>query len=478
VKFLILFLAIVGVYAQALNDPLVFDSVSGVPEYIQRAPNLDNIFPDLFHASRRFTMFTFKALDFGNPVQTAFNILLHFANALLLYVLLKGFYSGRTAYLVALFFAVNPAAIYAVCYLVQRSQLFMMFFGLSMAVTYWKALSSKWSILYFLASLACYKLAISSKESGITLLAVYPLLSLVKRDSWKCWIYPALMSVVGLALVQYVSNYGIIKVGEETYRDTLVKTCGIYGDLMLRSILTQSGLFFGYFLNWLVPSNTSIDMRVEFVSESNITGLIFFTAYVFGSLVLLLRKSTRYLGLGLVLSAALFLPEFARVRLGEIFVMYRSYIYSLGYMIAIGWVVDRLKSYDLFYGVILAVFAGAAFFEAKNFDSETQVWKVAAEQIDMERPEIACQGARAFSNAGGQLVKEGKYQEAIEYLKTANRLNPYWDSPLSNLGVAYLFSGKMAQAEMVFSSLVDSEDTFIQDQSRFFLNKIRGQSEF
>ncbi len=455
----------------------MFDSVGGIAEYIRAAP--ESVLPGVFEISRRLTYLSFKVFDFGIPAQRLVNMGMHFLNAVLVFQILKKMVSDRAALVAAIFFAVNPAAIYTVAYVIERSQLLVFGFGALVFLTYWKALDSlewKWGLFYFCVSLFFLKMAVISKEHALLLVAIYPLLSLARRDCKRWWVYSLPLVIGALVFVATSPAVAVIAPSAESYREVIRAACEGINSLAYRSVLTQAGLFFKYFLYWLVPFPTSIDMRAEFVTTSQIAGVLFFWIYGFGSLALLLRKTTRYLGLGLLLAAALFVTEFSRVRLGEIFVMYRSYLFSMGYVIAFGWCVERLRGRWMgAAGLALAVLAVVTMERVQMFRSEIDVWKTAIELVDLNNPKIACQSGRIFSNAGGQLVKDGKFDEAINYMEAATVLAPKWDSLRSNLGIAYLMGGKMDKAKSTFSYLTNSKDEFIRNQSQFLLQHLEVQ---
>ena len=487
----ILFVSVFGIYFRAIDNPLEFDSASvasygpmSVGDAIRSTIGtvLDYSKSGLTAYGRTLNGFSFSVLSkWGLKTQHFANIILHFLNSILLCVFLKKLYSQRTAVFVSLFFAVNPAAIYSVCYLIERSQLLMFFFGVIQCLFYLRALQSRWwlSPVWFLASLVSYKLALISKEHSIIFIAIYPLLSLAHRENWKRSIlYCSVICGFALMLVQKIPHQIFGDLNE--YYENIV-TCPEILDktnIHFRSVLTQAGLFFKYFFHWVMPVPTSIDMRVEFASSTkDIGGLVCFLVYVLGSIGLAIKKSTRYLGCGLLMAACFFLPEFSRARDGEIFVLYRSYIYALAYMIVIGWGVERLKD-KWALPAVLFIFAAVTFARVPMFDSGSRLWTQAADLIDLSNPRLACQAPRAFNNAGGSLLQEGRTQEAIQYFKIATALAPEWGAPSSNLGVAYYFLGDFASSKAVFSDLMKRDlPGDMSTQAKAFLQDIQRKEQ-
>jgi tetratricopeptide (TPR) repeat protein len=110
--------------------------------------------------------------------------------------------------------------------------------------------------------------------------------------------------------------------------------------LHLSSVLTQAGLFFKYCLLMLIPNPAwmSIDMREAFIllwrDWTNWIGLIAFVGYGIFALICLLRGGRiALLGLALIYPWLFFVTEFSTIRVQEIFVLYRSYLWLPGYML-------------------------------------------------------------------------------------------------------------------------------------------------
>jgi tetratricopeptide (TPR) repeat protein len=108
------------------------------------------------------------------------------------------------------------------------------------------------------------------------------------------------------------------------------------------SAVTQAGLFFKYLALWLWPDvgGMSLDLRVDFFqtwSPGWITLKVSAFA-AFGALgLLLLRRGGRagLAGFGMLYTWILFLVEFSAVRFQEPMVLYRSYLWAPGILLAL-----------------------------------------------------------------------------------------------------------------------------------------------
>jgi len=238
----------------------------------------------------------------------------------------------------------------------------------------------------------------------------------------------------------------------------LINTCPAIADdinLHLRSALTQCKLFFKYMLLWICPLPTSIDMREPFAKSANqITGLILFAGFYISSIVLMLRKTTKYLGLGMFITASAFLPELSRTRTGEIFVLYRTYIYSVGYAIIFAWFVNRINRYWITLLLIIIVFASITYIRLDQFNSQEKAWHQAVRIINLDDPRVSCQAPRALNSYGKGLLLEGKIIEAIPQLEKAIKIFPEYWSPLNNLAEINYLLGNYSNARYYWEKII------------------------
>lgn len=244
------------------------------------------------------------------------------------------------------FFALNPVAVYAVAYLIQRSIVMATLFTVLALWLFARGLRLRKVSLHVLA-VACYALAVLSKEHAVLApLAAIPVYILVARPSARRLALLAagggvLVAIAAAALYQ---RYGSI-LGtpfdeySHLYLDQLSK---LDPDARRRafplSIINEAWLFFRYGVDWILPYSgwLSISIRppfpVRLLSFPQILGLGAYAGVVAGGFVLLLRcrDGRALLGLSLLLPALLFLTEFATVWVQDPFSLYRSYLWAIG----------------------------------------------------------------------------------------------------------------------------------------------------
>ena len=244
------------------------------------------------------------------------------------------------------FFALNPVAVYAVAYLIQRSILLATFFTVVALWLFALGLrTGKWW-LHLLAAIS-YALAVLSKEHAVLApLAAVPIYIVVARPSRKrlAMVAVATATLIGTAGALLWTRFGYI-LGtpfDEFSRAYLAQLAALNPDAprlaWALSIINQCWLFFEYGLRWFLPVADwmSISLRppfpVTWLSLPQILGVPLYVAVIAVGFRLIVRyRDWRALvGLSLLLPAILFGTEFVTVWVQDPFVLYRSYLWAIG----------------------------------------------------------------------------------------------------------------------------------------------------
>lgn len=244
------------------------------------------------------------------------------------------------------FFALNPASVYAVAYLIQRSILLATLFTVLALYFFMRALAERRPALHAAAAIS-YVAAVMSKEYAILApLAAVPLYILVARPpaARLAALAAAGLAIVGAAAFVLAKRYGQI-LGQpfDEYSHVYLAQLsqlrpGADRDAWTLSIVNQAYLFFHYGLRWFLPASEwmSINLRPPFPlawhSFPHVLGIAGYLAAVAGGFWLLLRhRDWRALaGVSLLMPALLFATEFATVWVQDPFVIYRSYLWGIG----------------------------------------------------------------------------------------------------------------------------------------------------
>lgn len=353
--------ALLLIYVPGLGNHLVYDD-----SYLTEG---------LFDEYASMLQFRVRMLAYGSFVwiqavfgegwwkQRIFNLILHVAVVISLWALYREIlrhveasaegdeaaaplYRSPALGLAVGFFALNPVAVYAVAYLIQRSIVLATLFTVLALWLFARGLRLRKLSLHVLA-IACYALAVLSKEHAVLApLAAIPVYILVERPSARRLALLAagggvLVAIAGAVLYQ---RYGSI-LGtpfdeySHLYLDQLSRLDPDARRLAFPlSIINEAWLFFRYGFDWVLPYSgwLSISIRppfpVRLLSFPQILGLGAYVGVVLGGFVLLLRyrDGRALLGLSLLLPALLFATEFATVWVQDPFSLYRSYLWAIG----------------------------------------------------------------------------------------------------------------------------------------------------
>ncbi len=244
------------------------------------------------------------------------------------------------------FFALNPVAVYAVAYLIQRSILLATFFVVAGLWALLRGLATG-RAAWYAGAVAAYALAIASKEHAILApLAALPLYILARRPTAKqaLPVLAALLALAGAAAALLAMKYGEIlgkpfDLWSQVYMRQLSEQSPEAGkNAYLLSVMNQSWLFFRYGLTWFLPYEgwMSIDLRPPFpttlLTFPHVLGPFLYAATLAAGFALLLRyRDWRALpGVSPPPPGLPFAPEFATVWVQDPLVLYRSYLWAIG----------------------------------------------------------------------------------------------------------------------------------------------------
>jgi tetratricopeptide (TPR) repeat protein len=405
-------------------------------------------------------------------VQRAVNVVLHLVTVFAIYRLLSlllqctefpaqerasaHFETSRTLALrigVTLF-ALNPMAVYAVAYLVQRSILMATMFVALACLCFVQGLMTQRRAWLGLA-LVCYVLSVLSKEHAVTAIGIaVPLYVFVRRPDIRrtLAVSAAALTVLLAAGGVLYQAYGAIigTVFDETslaYAQQLEQVSpGIGARLYGLSIVNQATRFFQYGFLWFVPdvSVMSIDIRPEFPLDlwgwPQTVAMLSYAVLLAGSAWLVLRRSDALglAGLCMLVPGLLFLTEFATVWLQDPFVLYRSYLWALTMPALVALPLIGLKRNVLYaIGAVLAcTFAGLAFERLLSLRDAQRAWADAAAKIDLHAPVNAVGRWRPMLNLGAEYLERSAYDMALRQFSQAEALGEPLGTARFNMGVS------------------------------------------
>lgn len=425
------------------------------------------------------------ALGEGYWKQRLFNLGLHMGVIAVLYALLKSLLAHtlfpedieqqphfRASQIAALrvgiaLFALNPVAVYAVGYLMQRSIVMATLFSLVACWAWIKALETH-RLAWFCAAVVSYFLAVLSKEHAvITVGLAVPLYIYIRRPSWKTIAFLAAATTVlllGAAALLLHSREGLIGTLFDAQSVAFAQQLealrpGTTQQIYPLSILNQMGLFWAYGLLWVIPyvGWMSIDLRpafpLGFVSSWHIAGALAYVA-LFGASVWLLVRRTGVLslvGLLLLLPVLWFFTEFATVWVQDPFVLYRSYLWAavLPGLVAIALTGFKPRTLYIAGTAFALVFGVLALERHLSLRDELTAWTDAAEKIDLKNSANAVGRSRPFLNLGAYFLRKGMLDQTTHNLMIAQSLGDKGElggSTLFNLGIVLQQTKKDTEA--------------------------------
>lgn len=462
ISLALIFLLPFLLYGNFISNPIVFDDIDfflkGTPEKL--------IDYGLQYYPRWWVHYTLSLQFFHiGPEISGLrlgNLLLHVASGWVLFLLLSRLISDLDppkpgllkpewmALLASLLFVLHPVAVYAAGYLIQRTIIAATLFSLLSWLAFWKGLQESRNWLWL--SALCYFIAVYAKEHAIMAPAISLALLLLHQRSGltrnpKTLELLALFITYGAtAIVVILHVKGVIGTAYEIYAPDILENQSISVSPELAyplSVLTQANLFFKYLTLWLIPNLSwmSIDMREPFalsITWINSLGFLLFCIYPFIALLFLWQGNGRGLvGLSMLAPWLLFATEISTVRIQEIFVLYRSYLWFSLTFISIALGLRRMQLHaalSLSTILICALFA-FSFDRLTSFSHKFLLWDEAAQVAEKNGVKTGVTGLdRIYYNRGLAAAQVGMLENAIKDYERAISINPKFSQAFHNRG--------------------------------------------
>lgn len=487
-RVLLLIGAVFLVYLPFLSNPLFFDDIPffssvGVNNYSEGS-SIASLrwlpYSVLSGINATFDNFHTHFLHLGS-------VFLHIANAILLFgvlrkltslTLVQGEFASPEqitwgAWIGALVFAVHPVSVYAVGYVIQLSILMSTFFGLLMIWACLQAIETakkRWLVV----SVVSYLLACFSKEHAALMPLVVFAVLLLLRSKVSFNLKTLLLTAVGYMVVfilVVMAAKGVIGTAYEPMATQQFKQLNLSVSasmLHLLSVMTQTGLFFKYLMLWLLPNVgwMSIDLRVGFISSWSAwqgwLGMLAFTAYgLFAFRMLLCGGRKGLWGLAWLYPWLLFLIELTSVRIQEPFVLYRSYLWLPGLMLAFPLLLTRFKvQFNQVAGVALVsmvLLVPLSWNRLWVFADTYRLWNEAVKLM----PNDQVIGAdRVVYNRAQALALDKRWDEAAKDFERAIVISPDIPQIHKELGVAYSHLMRLPEAVAQFDIATSQNPDF------------------
>lgn len=350
-----------------------------------------------------------------------------------------------------LWFALNPVAVYAVAYLIQRTILMAALFSIVAATLYLRAQQHDRNPDILSAALFT-SLAMICKEHAVLLpvaiLALTPLardwsrIVAIRAASFLLFLLPICYWTISHRSNLVGTNYEIYA-GEVLSQMTPPSIFDFAGGTWVMSIATQLGLFLRYAFLWFVPNPSflSADLRIDFPAYwQGIWGFLGVAAVLAAGLLSLRITFKKEVSPMLRIGAAAFLyaailygVELSVVRVQEPFVLYRSFLWAPAYALLLcglllacsRWL--RARNHKAWLAFCIAVpLACLAMIpwtqdRLQSFSSEEAIWQDALQKL----PSPTVAGAdRIYYNLAGEAYKAKRFEEALKFSELVIKQNP------------------------------------------------------
>ncbi len=375
------------------------------------------------------------------------NLLLHVANALLIWAVLTRL-KVPGAWLAAAIFALHPVQVESVAWITERKNVLMGFFFLLTLLAWIGFVEERtrrpW-LLYCLA-LVLYVLALSAKATACTLpAALFLILWLRKKPiNMRRLVQIVPFLVLGIAM-------GLLAVWWERYHQGTSHAVFPFLSPIERILVASRAVWF-YLSKLIWPSNLTFIYPRWDISPAHLLDYIWLLAGVGACVAIWFLR--RYFGRGVEVAAAFFVATLSPV-LG--FIMLFTFRYTFvadhyQYLACIGPVAlasagivslaDIFKQYR-------AVIVSAAVLVVAILGTLT--WRQATMYSDIEtlwRTTLARNPEcwMAHTNLGLVLFQKGQIDNAIAHYRSALQMQPDWWDAEYNLGTALLAKGQVDEA--------------------------------
>lgn len=370
------------------------------------------------------------------------NLLLHMANACLVFAVVRRIGCGRTASAAtALLFGVHPTRVESVAWITERKDVLSLFFLLIAVLLYLRHLEKgRWGP--YLGATAAHAASLLAKALGMTLA---PLLWLIEwgrgdRMGWRRILNKTPFLALGLAagLVTLAAQSGAI------HRD---KTAAVMQNLVL------AARAFWFYLGKLIwPTGLSAiysyPAEIRVASPGYLAAAAAFVLFLAGTLAVARRRRAWTAAWGFFLVS--WLPFSGLVVYGTHFAADRYlYLPALGPFLLVGLGVERAVAATRgrararnALAIVCAMAVGALM---GTTAARCRVWRDSETLFrDVVAKDPRC--VFALNNIGVALADQGRYAEAAPYYRKALAIAPAEAVTWANLGVALQALGRLDEA--------------------------------
>ncbi len=358
-----------------------------------------------------------------------------------------------------LLFAVNPVHSQVVTYIAAIATQWAALFVCSSVLCYLQFRQKK-SQLWLVGSLLCALLAILSKEEGVVVIALIPLVELYLRKLEGSPLFSSQrLGALLLFLLPGVIGVGLIAWMFEPTQNLVRSEISIWSYFMTqwRAYLRYFAMYFySYDLN---GDNLEFGFSQIFLNKSVILALLANSAFLTSVILFWQRKPAWALGLFWFYIGVS--PASSVVVLSEPVNDHRAFIGYFGFaifgLLLLNWL--NKKSRTLFVTVVSVVAGMYCLMTYQRGD----VWRTNEnfwEDVVAKNPS----SPRAHNNLGLEMIHQKKYPRALELLERCTKIQPTYPACYINRAVAFAQTGRDVEAEEQFALSAKFDRSVIQSR--------------
>jgi len=375
------------------------------------------------------------------------NILLHVANALLVWQLLKRL-AVPGAWLAAAIFALHPVQVESVAWITELKNVLMFFFFLLTLLAWLEFLDEKtrgrW--MFYALALVFYALALCAKTTACTLPVAMLLILWLKAKPINCWRWVEIVPFVAFGI-----GMGLLTVWWERFHQGTQGKLFAMGWLERLLVASHAVWFYAGKLVW--PANLTFSYPRWTINPADPFTYGWLVAGVgLGTAIFFVR---RFVGRGVEVAALFFVVTLSPV-LG--FIMLYTFLYSfvadhyqyaacIGFIALVAAGITTASGFlgkrnqfikPVICGVLLLTLGVLTWRQARIYYNDETLW-----QTTLRRNPDSWM---AYSNLGLTYSRLGRVDEAIAQYQRALAINPDDEKAHSNLGGALLQQGRVDEA--------------------------------
>src|SRR3989339_54461 len=377
-------------------------------------------------------------------------VLIHLANAYLIYLILKRFIKPHWAALAGLLFLAHPGNVESVAYISGLQDVLFMFFGL--LAFFWVGKKQSLTEKDWLVIFSFLLLSILSKETGVLFLLALP--------AYFIWFKKSALRPYFLYLSLLVCLYLILRFGMAGVGLNENKLSPIMLASLPERLITLPKIIFYYLRLFFWPFSLAISQHwvvkqiswSEFFLPLLIDGLFFLglaafcfkqksrPLWFFGFLLLIgLGIHSQLVPLDMTVSERwLYFPLFTWLAMVMILLDRKNIKSEFGLAVIL---------------IVITIFSVRSFWRTLD-------WRDGLTLYLQDEPRAA--GNFDFeNNLGVYLYRAGQYDRAQQHYLKSTIIAPHWWTNWNNLGVTYQAQGKSALARQAYLKAINNGDYYL-----------------